>query len=136
MRILRDSYDVGITSTRVSRGVQDIFMWGLPTLSECHVASISVGLRPKNSESIHIEGQSVYHGEGSIRHVAYPSIIPFATLSSKVNKFSTVKCIKTDPSSLTFIHFKQHAIFQVRGYLCRPVVLRTYFLHTDAVYQW
>ena len=56
MRILWDSFNVGITLTRVSRGAQDIFMWGLPTLSECHVASVSVGLGPKNSESVHIKG--------------------------------------------------------------------------------
>ena len=41
------------------------------------MASESVGLRPKNLESVHIEGQSIYYGEGSIRHVAYLSIIPF-----------------------------------------------------------
>ena len=74
-------------------------------LSECHVALVFVGLGPKNSESVHIEGQSVYYGEESIHHLTYLSIVPFATLSLKANEFSTVRCIKTDSSSLTFIHF-------------------------------
>ena len=93
MRILWDSFHVGITSTKVNRGVQDIFMWGLPKLSKCHVALVSVGLGPKNPESVHIEGLPVYYGEGSVRHVDYPSIAPFDALSVTANKFSTVRCI-------------------------------------------
>ena len=44
------------------------------------MALVSVGLGPKNLKSIHIEGLSVYYGEGSIYHAVYPSITPFAAL--------------------------------------------------------
>ena len=80
MRILWDSFHIGIPSTRVNRGTQDISMWGLPKSCECHMALVSVGLGPKNPESFHREGLSVYYGEGSIRHVVYLSITPFAAL--------------------------------------------------------
>ena len=80
VRILRDSFHVGIPSTRVKRGTQDISMWGLPKLCECHMALVSVGLGPKNLESVHIEGLSVYYEEGSIRHVVSLSTASFAAL--------------------------------------------------------
>ena len=78
--ILWDSFHVGIPLTRVNCGAQDISMCGLPKSCECHMALVSVGLGPKNPESIHIKGLSIYYGEGSIHHVVYPSIAPFVAL--------------------------------------------------------
>ena len=80
VRILWDSFHVGIPSTRVNHRAQNISMWGLPKSCEWHIALVSISLGPKNLESVHIEGLSVYCGEGSIRHVVYPSIDPFAAL--------------------------------------------------------
>ena len=61
MRILQDSFHVRILSTRVNRGAQDISMWGLAKSCECHMALVSVSLGPKNLESIHIKGLSIYY---------------------------------------------------------------------------
>ena len=75
VRILQDSIHAGIPSIKVNHGGQDIFMWGLPKLCECHMALVSIGLGPKNLESVSIEGPSVYYGDGSIYHVVYlPSL--------------------------------------------------------------
>ena len=80
VHILQDSFHVGIPSIKVNHRGQDISMWALPKLCECHMALVSVGLGPKNLESVCIEGPSAYYGDGSIYHVVYPSITPFAAL--------------------------------------------------------
>jgi len=80
VHILQDSFHVEIPLTRVNCGAQDISMWGLPKSCECHMALVSVGLGLKNPESVHKEGLFVYYGDGSIHHVVYLSIAPFAAL--------------------------------------------------------
>ena len=82
VRILQDSFHVGIPSTRVNHGVQNISMWGLPKSHECHMALVSIGLGPKNPKPVRIEGLYIYYREESIRHVVYPSITPFVALFS------------------------------------------------------
>ena len=64
VRMLQDSSHIGILLTRINRGTHDISMWDLPKPYGCHVALVSIGLGPMYPEPVHMEGLSIYYGEG------------------------------------------------------------------------
>ena len=78
VRMLQDSSHIGIPLTRINRGTHDISMWDLPKPYGCHVALVSIALGPMYPEPVHMEGLSIYYGEGggvpSVMWSIHPSL--------------------------------------------------------------